>query len=102
MLFQLMLDQLVLAVILDSAAVANIRFMVSMPSNVVVSVANRGEALATVDTAVGLLSSMNPHVDDQVSTFVETLGAERTEEGRRYVLGRASVIQIFLLAVHFL
>ena len=102
MLFQLMLDQLVLTVILDSAAAANIRFVVSMPSNVVVPVANRGEALATVDTTVGLLSSMNPLVDDQVSTLVEALGAERTEEGRRYVLGRASVIQIFLLAVHFL
>ena len=97
-----MLDQLILTVILDSAAVANIRFMVSMPSNVVVSVANRGEALATMDTTIGLLSSMNPHVDYQVSTFVEALSAERAEEGRRYILGRASVIQIFLLAVHFL
>ncbi len=97
-----MLDQLVLSVILDSAAVANIRFMVSMPPNVVVSVANRGEALATVNTTVGLLSSMNPHVDDQVSTFVKALGAERTEEGRRYVLRLESVIHIFLLAVHFL
>ena len=71
-----MLHQLVFTVVLDSAAFANVRFVVGMPSNVVVSVADRSEALAAVDTAVGLLTSMNPHMDDQVSTFVEALGAE--------------------------
>jgi hypothetical protein len=97
-----MLDQLVFTVILHAAAVTSIGFVISVSTNVVVSVADSCEALVAVDTTVRFLSSVNPHVDNQVSTFIEALGTERTMECGRYVRCSAGSIEIFFLAVLFL
>ena len=102
MLFQLMLDQLVFTVIFHAAAVTSIGFVIRVSTNVVVSVADSCEALVAVDTTVRFLSSVNSHVDNQVSTFIEALGTERTMEGGRYVRCSAESIEIFFLAVLFL
>jgi hypothetical protein len=76
MLFTRMLYQLVLSVVLYTAGLTTIRFVVSVTSDVVVSVADGREALVTVDAAVGLLPCVDSHVNNQVSTFVEGLRAE--------------------------
>lgn len=82
MLFKLMFDQLILAVIFNTAAVTSIGFVISVSSDVVVSVSDRCEALITVYTAVRLLTGMHPHMYNQVPSFIEALCAERTIEGR--------------------
>ena len=102
MLFKLMFDQLIFTVVLYTTAVTSIRFVISVSSNVVVSITDRCEALVAVDATVRFLTSVNPHVNNQVSTFVEAFGAERTIEGRRYFRLRAYDFEIFIDAVLFL
>ena len=80
MLFELMFNQLIFPVVLYATAVTSVRFVVCVSSHVVVSITDRCEALVAVDAAVRFLTGMNPHVDYQVTTFVEAFGTERTVE----------------------
>ena len=75
-----MLDELILAIVADIAHVALVRFVVGVAPLVIILVTNRRECPWTVRALVGLLASVDSHVDEQVAAFVEVLLAPHAFE----------------------
>lgn len=71
------LDELVLSVVLHRAQSAGVGLFLSMTALVVLAIADGGEALLTVLALVGLLTSVGPHMYQEVtllSKYLATVG----------------------------
>jgi uncharacterized membrane protein len=64
-------NKLVFSVIPDPARVTVVGFFLKVTTLVVIAISNSREALCTVLALIGLLTCMDSHVDEQISSLIE-------------------------------
>ncbi len=67
------LDKLILAIVPDITQIALVRLVISVSTLMIILIANGCECAWTEATFVRFLTSVNPHMDKQISSLIEIL-----------------------------